>query len=193
LPAIAAPFYLADPVLMRLERRTMQAPVEGGTPLSCRKLLRHEAGHCFDHAYRIAETAAFRRVFGDPSKPYDPDAFIPDRNARDFVRHLPGNYAQAHPDEDFAETFAVVVTPGLALKTRRGASAALQAKLRFVEDAICAHKLRRPMVPDDGSTCYSAARMRSTLAQYYERRQAASRRAAARVKSLTRARAGTAP
>lgn len=189
LPAIAAPFYLGDERLMRLERLAMRAPVEGGSALSCRRLLRHEAGHSFDHAYKVAETPAFARVFGDPTKVYDPDAFLPDRRSSAFVRHLPGSYAQAHPDEDFAETFAVVVTPGLAARARRGAPSVLVRKLRFVEDLIARWGDRAPLVRDDGSTCYAAERMRTTLGRYYERRLAEKRRAAARVKRLTAARA----
>lgn len=184
LPAIAAPFFLADQRLMRLEARATRGPVEGGTPARCRMLLRHEAGHCFDHAYRITESPAFRRVFGDSSRPYDPDAFVPDRTSRAFVRHLPGFYAQAHPDEDFAETFAVAISPARAARAKAGASREVGRKLRFVEDLIGRLGGLRPLVKDDGSTCYAAARMRSTLARFYERRAQGEARAARRRASL---------
>lgn len=180
LPVIAAPFYLADTRLMRVEEMTTQAPAEGGTPARCRMLLRHEAGHCFDHAYRIAESRGFRRVFGDPSSPYDPDAFVPDRTSQSFVRHLPGFYAQSHPDEDFAETFAVVITPTRARREWARGNSAVRRKLGFVEDLISKRAGKRPLVADDGSCDYAAQRMRSTLQRYYERRLQNEARAARR-------------
>jgi hypothetical protein len=49
-------------------------------------------------------------VFGPYSRPYKED-FSPNPFSLNFVRHIPGWYAQKHPDEDFAETFAVWLTP----------------------------------------------------------------------------------
>ncbi len=172
LPAIAAPFYLAHPRLMRLEQRFARA-VEGGTPAFCRKLLRHEAGHCFDHAYRVSRRPEWRRLFGDPRrKRYDPDAHVGDpARAHEFVANLPGLYAQAHPDEDFAETFAVVVAGGAWETAYRSKPVAL-AKLRYVAALIAEHGQILPRARDDGSTCYAAKRMRLTLRRFYARRAA---------------------
>ena len=180
LNAISLPFYLTDPRLMRLERLHMST-VEGGTPLTCRKLLRHEAGHSFDHAYRVSARPEWRALFGDPRRDYNPDAFIPDRRSRDFVRHLPGFYAQAHPDEDFAETFAVTVTPRANWRRAYQNHPKALAKLRFVERLLIEHASLKPKRRDDGSTCYAASRMRSTLRRFYERRVLAK----CRVKDLT--------
>jgi hypothetical protein len=52
VPGIAIPFYLAHPRLARLERRQV-GEVEGGTAAWCMKILRHEAGHAIDTAYRL--------------------------------------------------------------------------------------------------------------------------------------------
>ena len=109
VPGVGIPFYLAHPRLMRLERHQM-FEVEGGTREGCLRLLRHELGHAVDHAYRLSRRKDWRDVFGSASLPY-PDAYRPNPASKRFVQHLDGWYAQAHPDEDFAETFAVWMTP----------------------------------------------------------------------------------
>jgi hypothetical protein len=52
--------------------------------------------------------------------------------SRKFVRHIAGWYAQKHPDEDFAESFAVWLTPGSDWERRYRGWPALR-KLRYVE------------------------------------------------------------
>ncbi len=106
---IGIPFYLADPKLMRLEKKMMFS-VEGGTPRTCMQILRHEAGHAVDNAFRLHRRKLWRETFGSHAEPY-PDYYKPRPNSRKFVHHLRGWYAQAHPAEDFAETFAVWLTP----------------------------------------------------------------------------------
>ena len=101
----AAPFFLAHPRLMRLERRQM-LEVEGGAKDHCMRLLRHETAHAFDNAYRLRRKKRFRELFGRAGEPYQ-DAYTPDPTSRDFVVNLDSWYAQSHPLEDFAETFAV--------------------------------------------------------------------------------------
>src|SRR5688500_19219528 len=72
--------------------------------------LRHEAGHAFNHAYELYRSDEWRTLFGSTRRPYRDDfRFVP--FSRDFVRYIPGWYAQKHPDEDFAETFAVWLDP----------------------------------------------------------------------------------
>lgn len=168
VPAIAVPFFLAHPRLRRLEEAYM-GEAEGATPAWCRKLLRHEAGHCFDHAYRVSKSARWRRLFGDPGQRYRPDNYVFDPMSRDFVRHLPGYYAQAHPDEDFAETFAICVTPGLNWRRRYRAWPGALAKLEYVQELIERYGPRRPRVAS-GPHWFSASRMRTTLGRFYQRR-----------------------
>ena len=76
------------------------------------RYLRHEAGHAFNYAYRLYDRPDWRKMFGPYSRPYR-DRYRADPFSRDFVRHILGWYAQKHPDEDFAETFAVWLTPHL--------------------------------------------------------------------------------
>jgi hypothetical protein len=108
-PLIGVPFYLADARLSRIEQ-TMAMEVEGETDIM--KILRHETGHAINYAYRLYDEPEWRQIFGPYSRPYR-DRFRADPFSRAFVRHLPGWYAQKHPDEDFAETFAVWLTPNL--------------------------------------------------------------------------------
>src|SRR5579863_1041720 len=111
MAAIAIPFYLAHPRLKSLESHQM-LEVEGGTADWCQRLLRHECGHAVDHAYKFSSAREWQQVFGSPEAEYTPETYRPHPYSKSFVRHLPNWYAQAHPDEDFAETFAVwLATP----------------------------------------------------------------------------------
>ena len=129
---IAVPFYLVSRQLMQLQREVMDF-VEGGTHIERMRLLRHEAGHCFDHAYQISRLPEFKELFGNPRAPYDPDRYVFRPYSRRYVHNLRGGYAQSHPIEDFAETFAVWLDPQSGWRRRyRGRDAAL-AKLLFID------------------------------------------------------------
>ena len=105
VPGVAIPFYLAHPRLERLERANM-LEVEGGTPAWCLRILRHEAGHAIDNAYKLRQRRRRQQIFGPSYKAY-PQFYDPKPYSKSFVLHLDNWYAQSHPDEDFAETFAV--------------------------------------------------------------------------------------
>lgn len=109
VPGIAMPFYLAHPRLMQLERK-MMGDVEGGSRKWRMRILRHEAGHAIDNAYAMRRRADWRRVFGRATEPYR-DSYITRPGSRRYVLHLGHWYAQSHPTEDFAETFAVWLQP----------------------------------------------------------------------------------
>ena len=109
MPGVAIPFYLAHPRLEQLERAQM-LEVEGGTPDWCMKILRHEAGHAIDNAYKLRQRRRRQQVFG-PSYMQYPKYYTPKPYSKSFVLHLDSWYAQSHPDEDFAETFAVWLNP----------------------------------------------------------------------------------
>jgi hypothetical protein len=101
----AVPFYLLHPRLIRLERK-MMLEAEGASLNEAMSILRHETGHAIDEAFRLSEMRAYRQVFGSPQRAY-PTNYVADPDSRDFVQHLNAWYAQSHPVEDFAETFAV--------------------------------------------------------------------------------------
>jgi hypothetical protein len=105
-PVIGIPFYLADPKLQRLESEMND--IEDSRQIMM--YMRHEAGHAFNYAYELYKTEEWRNLFGPFRRPYR-DNYKPVPFSRQFVRHMEGWYAQKHPDEDFAETFAVWMTP----------------------------------------------------------------------------------
>ena len=109
IPIIGIPFYLADERLSRIEDEIMEG-IEAESDEEILSYLRHEAGHAFNYAYKLYETEEWHHVFGPYSRPYRED-YRPNPFSRNFVRHIPGWYAQKHPDEDFAETFAVWIMP----------------------------------------------------------------------------------
>ena len=115
VPGIAIPFYLAHPRLERLERNLMHE-VEGGNTRWLMRIMRHEAGHALDNAYRLRRRARWREIFGPASLPY-PDRYRARPGSRRYVHHLGEWYAQSHPTEDFAETFAVWLKPNSNWRT----------------------------------------------------------------------------
>jgi hypothetical protein len=105
----AIPFYLAHPRLIKLERSQM-LEVEGASESECMRILRHEAGHAIDNAFRLHTRRSWTDTFGSYRVPY-PEWYQPQPGSRDYVLNLDAWYAQAHPAEDFAETFAVWLKP----------------------------------------------------------------------------------
>src|SRR3954465_11554722 len=132
-PGIGIPFYLAHPRLTRLERK-MIIDVEGGTVPECMRILRHEAGHVVQHAHQLHSRRRWQRLFGPSSKRY-PSYYRPKPTSKRYVQHLPLWYAQSHPDEDFAETFAVWLTPRSNWRKRYAGWPALK-KLEYVDELM---------------------------------------------------------
>ena len=168
VPGIAIPFYLAHPRLMRLEKSQM-LEVEGGTPEWCMQILRHEAGHAFDNAYDLRRRRRRRRLFGPPSQPY-PDFYLPKPYSKSFVLHLDSWYAQSHPDEDFAETFAVWLTPDADWRSRYGDWPALR-KLEYMDD-LMREIAGRPPVVTARRRVEPLPRLRTTLGRHYAKKRA---------------------
>jgi hypothetical protein len=167
--AISIPFYLAHPRLKELEQK-MMFEVEGGDPEWCQRLLRHEAGHCFDHAFRFSKRRKWRDLFGSPDQEYAPDMYHPKPYSKTYVQHLDNWYAQAHPDEDFAETFAVWLMPNSDWKKRYKSWPGALKKLEYVEELATEVSEKTP-VPEKGTLPYQASRMKTTLAKYYAKRK----------------------
>ncbi|MFQ5550063.1 MAG: putative zinc-binding metallopeptidase [Gemmatimonadales bacterium] len=165
-PGIAIPFYLAHPRLAKLEARHM-LEVEGGTVQSCMQLLRHEAGHAFETAYRLSSRLRWKRTFGDARRPY-PTHYRPKPSSRSYVLHLDWWYAQCHPTEDFAETFAIWLRPGFNWRKRYEGWRALK-KLEYVDELmddianrVPPFRSRRQIEP--------ARKLRVTLREHYARK-----------------------
>jgi hypothetical protein len=167
VPGIAIPFYLAHRRLMRLERKQL-LDVEGGTHEWCMKILRHEAGHAIDTAFRLRRKAVFRSVFGKPSQPY-PEYYQLRPASRDYVQHLEMWYAQAHPLEDFAETFAVWLRPGSRWRTRYRNWPA-KTKLETVDQVMKSMRGIKPPVQSRAKVD-PVSKIRKTLRTHYERKR----------------------
>ncbi|MHC5011034.1 MAG: putative zinc-binding metallopeptidase, partial [Planctomycetota bacterium] len=163
VPGIAVPFFLAHPRLERLERKQM-LEVEGGSERECMAILRHEAGHAFDTAYRLHYRRDWKRVFGG-SRPY-PEYYSPRPYSRRFVLHLDAWYAQSHPAEDFAETFAVWLRPGRRWRKTYAGWPALK-KLEFV-DRLVGDVCTKPPVVRSRRRVEPLSREKRTLREYYE-------------------------
>ncbi|HEU5076036.1 MAG TPA: putative zinc-binding metallopeptidase [Polyangiaceae bacterium] len=138
---VAVPFFLAHPRLTALERRQMSY-VEGGSPGECMRLLRHEAGHAIDTAYGFFRRAGYRELFGRTRSPYN-SYYSPRPSSKAYVHNLARWYAQSHPSEDFAETFAVWLNPRSRWRQRYQGKPALD-KLVYVDDLMLEVGSRAP-------------------------------------------------
>jgi hypothetical protein len=162
-PLIAVPFYLADERLRRIEAERA-AGVE--SEADSMRYLRHEAGHAYNYAYRLYDRPEWRRIFGPYSRPYS-DRYHADPFSRNYVRHILGWYAQKHPDEDFAETFAVWLTPGFDWRERYANWPAL-AKLEYVDQVMKEIGAEPPVVQVELNEDHVPVEaMHYTVEQYY--------------------------
>jgi hypothetical protein len=161
--SIAIPFYLAHPRLEKLEEAQM-FEVEGGEHEWSMRILRHEAGHAIDNAYRLRRRRQRREAFGSPSEDY-PEFYTPKPYSKSYVLHLDSWYAQSHPDEDFAETFAVWLSPASEWRQRYAGWPALR-KLEYMDKLMSSIRHRGPTL-DNPAEIDSLAQLRKTLRQHY--------------------------
>jgi len=159
-PTIGIPFYLARQDLAQIEKENNDLE----TDREIMMYLRHEAGHAFNYAYKLHRTPEWKQLFGPYRRPYR-ENYRPILFSKDYVRYLPGWYAQKHPDEDFAETFAVWITPrsGWRRKYRDwGAIAKLKYMDRIGRELGGAEPLRKRAQPD-----VTTAQMEMTVGEFY--------------------------
>jgi len=160
-PVIGIPFYLADPKLAKLEKEMNDLEDDREIMM----YLRHEAGHAFNYAYEVYKRPEWRELFGPFRRPYRDD-YRPIPFSRRFVRHIAGWYAQKHPDEDFAETFAVWLTPRSNWRKKYAHWGAL-VKLHYVDKL--ARKLRdTDPIRATGATDITVEEMDKTVAEFYQ-------------------------
>jgi hypothetical protein len=165
--AIAIPFYLAHPRLEKLEDAQM-LEVEGGEYEWCMRILRHEAGHAIDNAFRLRRRRQRQHTFGSPSQPY-PEFYTPKPYSKSFVLHLDSWYAQSHPDEDFAETFAVWLTPNSEWRQRYAGWRAL-GKLEYMDSLMDSLRGAGPPV-ENPEEIDALNALRTTLRQHYRNKR----------------------
>jgi hypothetical protein len=176
-PIIGIPFYLADQRLARIEEE-QTGEIEDDKRIMA--LLRHEAGHAVNYAYRLWRRPGWEETFGRFTRPYR-DFFRPDHLSREYVRHISvppygRTYAQKHPDEDFAETFAVWLTPRFGWR-RRYRSWPVLEKLLFV-DTLMKEVRRRPPETSRLRLLRPTESMSELLADHYGKKAERYRRAA---------------
>jgi hypothetical protein len=167
VPGVAIPFCLAHPRLKQLERQQMME-VEGGTSEWCMRILRHEAGHAIDTAYRLHRRQSYRKVFGNYHDPY-PESYRPKPHSKRYVVHLEPWYAQSHPAEDFAETFAVWLKPRSPWRRQYAGWPALK-KLEFIDSILSEIRGQPPRVRKR-VFIDPVSQMTHTLREHYEDRQ----------------------
>jgi len=168
VPGVAVPFYLAHPRLAHLEQNQM-LEVEGGTPEWCLNILRHETGHAIDHAYQLHRRRRRQQLFGPSSQEY-PEHYTPRPYSKSFVLHLEPWYAQSHPDEDFAETFAVWLNPTSMWRERYIEWPALK-KLEYMDRLM--HEIGpQPPLVTSHRRVDPLPRLRKTLRRHYEQKRA---------------------
>jgi len=160
-PLIGIPFYLARPDLSRLHRE-MGYDVEDRP--SVMRLLRHEAGHALCYAYRLYRRRDWREVFGPFRKAYS-DHYVPNPFSSRHVTHAKHYYAQKHPDEDFAEAFAVWLAPRSGWRKIYAGTPAIR-KLLYVQDIVGEIRAMSPAVRS-GKKDVPVEEMRFTLLEYY--------------------------
>ncbi len=162
-PVIGIPFYLATAELQRIERAVTDH-LESQREILM--YLRHEAGHAFNYAYRLYATPEWRRLFGPFHRRYV-ERYQPVPFSRRHVRHIEGWYAQKHPDEDFAETFAVWLTPRSNWRRKYAGWPAMR-KLRYVDRIARRLRASEPPVPS-GEADVTVEEMDSTVEEFYRR------------------------
>lgn len=166
--SIGIPFFLSHPRLKKLEEK-MMLEVEGGSPEWFMKLLRHETGHSIYYGYHLHKRPEVNKIFGPPSSEETPQYYRPKPYSKSFVRHLDNWYAQAEPDEDFAETFAVWLTPTIDWKNYYKGWPALK-KLQFMDQLMMEIAAKEPF-PHANSGDYSVRDLKLKLRTYYQRKQ----------------------
>ncbi len=163
VPGVALPFYLLHPRLISLEKKFM-GYVEGLETQEALMIIRHEIGHAFDNAFKLRQSPERQRLFGPSRKRY-PTSYLHSRFSKAFVQHLSSGYAQAHPDEDFAETFAVWLSPSSRWRSRYQGWPAME-KLLFMDDLMKSIRGRRALNSFRG-TLAPMNRLQMTLGDYY--------------------------
>lgn len=133
--SICIPFYFADEELKKIQGRIIK-------PKSFMKILRHETGHAVNYAYKLWKTKKWKETFGDFNKKY-PNEYIHKVNpwSKSHVKYLhhlgeDPHYAQKHPDEDWAETFAVWLDPKSRWESKYKNWPTALEKLYYVDGAI---------------------------------------------------------
>ena len=165
----AIPFTLLHPRLKKLEELYV-GEMEGGNDEWFMKLARHEMGHVLDNAYNLRNSTKRTLLFGNSDRPY-PETYDYKPYSKSYVRHIEDGYAQSHPDEDWAETFAVWLTPSLNWENQYNGWPALK-KLKFVNNAFKKKVINKVPFLKNEEMPHKLEDMTLTLREYLEQKKA---------------------
>ncbi|MBL7664060.1 MAG: putative zinc-binding metallopeptidase [Bacteriovoracaceae bacterium] len=140
-PGIAIPFYLFDPNLMKLHKQQGQK-IEGKNHDDLMRYLRHECGHAIDNAYQLRGLKKRQEIFG-PSKTRYPKSYRPQLYSKKYVTNIGDGYAQAHPEEDWAETFAIWLNPKSHWR-KKYQNPVVKEKLIYIDELMKSLKHEEP-------------------------------------------------
>jgi len=166
--SIEIPFYLANRTLRKIAERYYRSYSDNDLMV----LLRHETGHAINYAYKLWQRPGWKELFGNFKERYT-ELYDYDPRSRDYVRslHFMGNphYAQKHPDEDFAETFAVWLNPDSRWRKRYATWPGALQKLHYVDhifrgERVAEHRPLKRRIDEKGSYRLIG----STVAEYFE-------------------------
>jgi hypothetical protein len=163
--SVAIPFYLARADLIALHAQQVGF-LEGAGRGDFLRYLRHEVGHVVNYAYRLYERADWTECYGSIDAAYVEEYRLQPFSPA-YVCHLPGWYAQKHPDEDWAECFAVRMTPGYDWRAAYADWPQALAKLEFCDRLMQEINQRDPdvtLVDTDGEV----GELTCTLQQFYD-------------------------
>ena len=138
--SIEIPFWFQNETLMAIEDEMAYDGVEDESEIKMG--LRHEIGHAINYAYRLYMDPEWKQLFGNINRKYN-DYYRFNPWSKRHVKHLPEYYAQKHPDEDWAETFAVWLTPMSGWRTIYGKTPAIK-KLLYVDKKMKEIRRREP-------------------------------------------------
>jgi hypothetical protein len=133
--SVNVPWYLSNSVLWQLVNDHLFEYSRSEVLM----YLRHETGHALNYAFELWRRKDWIQMFGDFRRPYR-DVYNPNPWSRDYVRYLHRagmyHYAQKHPDEDWAESFAVWLDPASRWKRRYRDWQVAFAKLEYVDRIV---------------------------------------------------------
>ena len=130
--------------------------------------MRHELGHVIDNAFGLRRDRKRQILFGSSRQHY-PVSYRPKAFSKNYVRYLGDNYAQAHPDEDFAETFAYWLDPKTNWRQRQ-LSPKVQEKLKYM-DALMKEVAKQPSRLNNAYRVSPIENLKITLHMHYQKQR----------------------
>ena len=172
VPGFAVPFYLFNKELFKIHKKEVGF-VEGRSEREILMLMRHELGHAMDNAYGLRRIKERQNLFGSSKKDY-PESYQPQRYSKNYVHYLGDNYAQSHPDEDFAETFAYWLDPSKSWRLK-SMSPKLREKLELMDRMMDGVRRAKPRLVNKFKV-EAIEKNSMTLKSFYKKRQSVDKR-----------------